>query len=92
MTKIKTRRHADIETRRLISLPRIAASPRLRVLTLLFVCTLAISSFAQTRQRGAHSITRKDSFTSADRRLVEKAIGATCAERIRDPQGSMSID
>ena len=47
---------------------------------------------AQTRQRGAHSTTTKNVFTPADRRLVERAIGATCAERIRDPQGSMSID
>ncbi|HYX27000.1 MAG TPA: hypothetical protein VE863_00430 [Pyrinomonadaceae bacterium] len=28
----------------------------------------------------------------ADRRTVERAIGATCTERIRDPQGSMPID
>jgi hypothetical protein len=50
------------------------------------------STRAQTRRSGAHSTPSKDNFTAADRRLVEKAIGATCAERIRDPLGSMSID
>jgi Zn-dependent protease with chaperone function len=53
---------------------------------------LGSSAPAQTRQRGAHSTITKNAFTPADRRLVERAIGATCAERIRDPQGSMSID
>lgn len=49
-------------------------------------------SFAQTSRpakTGAHT---RDTFTSADRRLVEHAIGATCTERIRDPQGSTPID
>lgn len=50
------------------------------------------STRAQTRRSGAHSTPAKDTFTAADRMLVEKAIGATCAERIRDPLGSMSID
>lgn len=51
------------------------------------------SSTAQTRQRtGAHSAASKESFTPADRRLVERAIGATCMERVRDPLGSMPID
>ena len=51
------------------------------------------TSAAQTRQRtGAHSTTSKESFTSADRRLVERAIGATCMERVRDPLGSTPID
>lgn len=51
------------------------------------------SSQAQTRQRtGAHSTAAKEPFTASDRRLVEKAIGVTCAERIRDPLGSTPID
>ena len=56
---------------------------------------LATGSFAQTSRpsrTGAHSALTRDAFTPADRRLVERAIGATCAERIRDPQGSMPID
>jgi len=54
---------------------------------------LQFTSSAQTRQRtGAHSTASKENFTPADRRLVENAIGATCAERIRDPLGSMPID
>jgi hypothetical protein len=60
------------------------------VLTALIVFTNG--SFAQTTRpakTGAHS---RDSFTAADRRLVDRAIGATCTERIRDPQGSTPID
>lgn len=54
--------------------------------------TFTSSSRAQNQRSGAHSKTARDAFTPADRRLVERAIGATCAERIRDPQGSMPID
>src|SRR5215471_18957069 len=55
--------------------------------------TFANSSGAQNQQRsGAHSKTSRDAFTPAERRLVERAIGATCAERIRDAQGSAPID
>src|SRR5215831_17080594 len=52
-------------------------------------------SFAQTTRpakTGAHSRASRDAFSPADRRVVERAIGATCTERIRDPQGSMPID
>jgi hypothetical protein len=48
---------------------------------------------AQRARNGAHSATSaKDSFSGEDRRQVERAIGATCTERIRDPFGSMPID
>jgi hypothetical protein len=51
------------------------------------------TSAAQTPQRNdAHTAGAKEAFTPADKRLVERAIGATCAERIRDPFGSMPID
>ena len=53
---------------------------------------LTFSSAAQTRRSGAHSVSSRDTFTASDRRLVERAIGATCAERVRDPLGSMPID
>lgn len=39
----------------------------------------------------AHSAPR-ETFTPADRAMVERAIGVTCAERVRDPLGSMPID
>src|SRR5262252_10312873 len=68
-------------------------------LLLAFIAAVALaltypgSSGAQSQQRsGAHSRTTRETFTPADRRLVERAIGATCAERIRDPQGSTPID
>ncbi len=87
--------------------PRVPASPRLRVVLfsnssfILFIASLAFAvyfaaalSSAQTspRRNGAHSISAREAFTPADRRLVERAIGQTCAERIRDPFGSMPID
>jgi len=46
----------------------------------------------QPSRNGAHSTTTREPFSSADRRIVERAIGATCAERIRDPSGSVPID
>ena len=87
-----TRRHGDTETRSTFSL-RVSVSPHLRVITAALLCIINSVSLAQTQQRsGAHSKPSRDAFTSADRRLVERAIGATCTERIRDPQGSMPID
>jgi len=56
---------------------------------------LSSGSFAQNprpAKTGAHSSTARDVFTAADRKLVERAIGATCIERVRDPQGSTPID
>ncbi len=52
-------------------------------------------SFGQGRRvsrNGAHSSAEREAFTAADRRVVERAIGQTCAERIRDPFSSMAID
>jgi hypothetical protein len=58
----------------------------------LLVCVVNFSSLAQTpRRSGAHSAAR-ETFTPADRALVERAIGVTCAERVRDPLGSVPID
>ena len=63
---------------------------------LISLTLLTTGSFAQTSQprprNGAHSALTRDAFTPADKRLVERAIGATCTERIRDPQGSVPID
>jgi hypothetical protein len=60
---------------------------------LAFAIQFTSSSRAQTppRRNGAHSVSAPV-FTPADRRLVERAIGQTCAERIRDPFSSMAID
>src|SRR5437667_11273312 len=46
----------------------------------------------QPSRNGAHSTTTREPFNAADRRIVERAIGATCAERVRDPSGSVPID
>lgn len=50
------------------------------------------TSQAQQRRTGAHSSSARDAFTPADRRLVERAIGQACTERIRDPFASAPID
>src|SRR3989441_13366498 len=46
----------------------------------------------QPSRNGAHSTTTREPFSAADRRIVERAIGATCTERVRDPSGSVPID
>ena len=71
-----------------------APSLILLVAVLASVVHFTISSGAQTRstRSGAHSVTAREVFTPADRAMVERAIGVTCAERVRDPLGSMAID
>jgi hypothetical protein len=66
----------------------------LSIAVLAAVVHFTISSRAQTRstRSGAHSATAREVFTAADRAMVERAIGVTCAERVRDPLGSMAID
>src|SRR3989441_12799402 len=61
---------------------------------LLIQLVVAPVSIAQRQpsRNGAHSTTTREPFSSADRRVVERAIGATCAERVRDPSGSVPID
>jgi len=61
---------------------------------LLIQLVVAPISIAQRQpsRNGAHSTTTREPFSAADRRLVERAIGATCAERVRDPSGSVPID
>jgi hypothetical protein len=62
---------------------------------LISLIVLSSGSFAQNprpSKTGAHSSPARDIFTAADRKLVERAIGATCTERVRDPQGSTPID
>lgn len=96
---IETRRHEDAGTRRKDLSPRVSVSPRFRV-AYFILCTLIVSavyltasSTAQTRRRnGAHSSTPRETFTAADRTMVERAVGTACSERIRDPFGSAPID
>ena len=79
------------------AIPTFSQNQRMSLLTILLIAYLvfAPASFAQTSRpsrNGAHSASTREVFTAADRRAVERAIGATCAERIRDPQGSVPID
>src|SRR5690242_3469813 len=79
----------------------IAGAASLSVIFICFTFVLAIAflielatanSLAQNRRNGAHSIVAPETFTAADRTLVDRAVGATCSERVRDPFGSMPID
>lgn len=97
---MKMPRQENAETGRNIHRP-VSPSPSLRVrlfahLRVGLALVLGVSatvSLAQTQRRNdAHSKPSRDTFTASDRKLVERAIGATCTERIRDPQGSMPID
>ena len=105
--KYRQRRHGDTATgSRNSFLSRVSLSSYLHVISLLFIPAILLlggpglvadfssPSRAQTRQQrsGAHSVKTRESFTPADRRLVERAIGAACAERVRDPLGSTPID
>lgn len=95
----QTGRKGERETGRRLASLSVSLSPRLPVFILLVavlasVAHFTITSRAQTRstRSGAHSATTREVFTPADRALVERAIGVTCAERVRDPLGSMAID
>jgi len=104
--KETTQRRGDGETQSKACFLRLSLSPRLPVFSLSgpsFILSIAVlasvvhfasSSRAQTQPRrsGAHSAAAREGFTPADRALVERAIGATCAERVRDPLGSVPID
>jgi hypothetical protein len=57
----------------------------------LLTLALNLTAAAQARRSGAHAAT-PETFTAADRTMVERAIGTACAERIRDPFGSVPID
>ena len=79
------------------AMPTFSQNQHRSLLTILLIACLVFvpASFAQTSRpsrNGAHSASTRELFTAADRRAVERAIGATCAERIRDPQGSVPID
>ena len=68
------------------------------------LCALVLSSvvpFAQThvlaqsqpgRRQKAHSRSALETFSPANRALVERAIAASCLQRVQDPFGSLPID
>jgi hypothetical protein len=77
-------------------LPRIVGMNRSKLFLALAVIMLGqlwlVPPSTAQRPLTSHSTPPSESFTAADRRLVERAIGETCTERIRDPLGSMPID
>src|SRR4249920_2079552 len=75
----------------LLRRPRTSAIS-LFLLSLIVFTTGSFAQSARPAKTGAHSSSSREAFTAADRRIVERAIGATCTERIRDPQGSTPID
>lgn len=84
-------KHEGALTRRFVR--RVSISPPLSVGIAFFLCLVYGTSLAQTSRRsGAHSSPPPESLTAANRRVIDRAIGETCTERIRDPFGSMPID
>jgi hypothetical protein len=70
----------------------MASAIALVVLPVIIFTTGSLAQTARPAKTGAHSSSSREAYTAADRRLVERAIGMTCTERIRDPQGSTPID
>jgi hypothetical protein len=62
------------------------------LLTQLLASPLLFAQQSRGSRNGAHSSAAREAYTPADRRLVERAIGQTCTERIHDPFSSMAID
>ncbi len=58
----------------------------------LILTPLSIAQRPRVSRTGAHSSAEREAFTPANRRMIERAIGQTCAERVRDPFSSMAID
>jgi len=92
--KATSARHSGGEAAKRYGSSSLSATSRTCLVILLIASIVVFTSgaFAQSTRpakTGAHSV---DSFSAADRRVVERAIGATCTERIRDPQGSTPID
>ncbi len=78
--------------------PRVPVSPCLRVPVIAILSLLLAgggSSFAQVKQsvkKGSHSAALPESMSPEARSTVERAMGVICAERKRDPKGSLPID
>jgi hypothetical protein len=69
------------------------SSSLILLITFILLVTSSATSGAQTRhRRGAHSTRSPDVFSPADRAIVDRAMGATCAERVSDPLASVPID
>ena len=63
------------------------------ILAITLIISIVGVTSSQTRRRsGAHSSRNREAFSSAERLIVDRAIGATCAERVRDPLASVPID
>ena len=81
-----------VHKRRAFKLQRLSLPLAILLLAQLVLTPLSVAQRRRVSRNGAHSSGAREAFTPADRRLVERAIGQTCAERIRDPFGSMPID
>ena len=96
MMKLETRTHAATKRGNNLALRASVSRAGVVSFTLFFVAIASIAYFTTCsitlaqRRSGAHSAAA--SFTPADRASVERAIGTACAERTRDPLGSLPID
>ena len=88
----KARPFRSLSVWNLVSRFRFATAMMLFIVSLIIFTNGSFAQNSRPAKTGAHSSSAREAFTAADRKLVERAIGATCAERIRDPQGSTPID
>ena len=58
----------------------------------LIISIVGVTSSQTQRRSGAHSSRNREALSSADRLIVDRAIAATCSERVRDPLASVPID
>jgi hypothetical protein len=85
--------HAEPQRRKVIpKLPIFILHPSSFILFLVLVAAFFAATSTAQRRSGAHSARKPDAFTSADRATVDRAIGAMCSQRLRDPQASLPID
>src|SRR5437867_12848226 len=78
--------HRDTEDHRVSQRGR-RTSLTLSVLLLIQLVVAPVAMAQRTSRNGAHSTTREP-LSSADRRIVERPIVTTCAERLKDPSSS----
>lgn len=83
------------------SRPGVSASRRLPSLSFVLLLIglalpgLDLSTLAQSKQTGqsgSHYNPARETLSTEDREMVERAIGVVCSERAQDPKGSIPID
>lgn len=91
--KVRFHRKAECGNRGFLRAVYFILYPSSFILSLALIASVIpfTRSASAQRRSGAHSSNR-EVFTPADRAIVDRAIAATCSERLHDPQASIPID